>query len=342
MNNKLISLIIPIYNAEKYLSNCIDSILNQTYSNIEVVLVNDGSTDRSGEICEEIKAEDSRVKVIHQKNSGPSAARNAGVLKSKGDYLQFVDADDHIESIMVEKLLSVCENEVDLVLCGYYINGEEVKENIPDDEGMHTLTEFISKFPVFFKKNLINSPGNKLYRTKIIKDNAIKFNKNINNGEDLLFNIEYIKHCRSISLVNLSLYHYNILTNPLSLTKKYKEGFFKSRKIIFKSLEDLLCDYTKEFPYIKKTLEETYSQYVIWSMTNVFHAESQLNRKEKREYLSEIIEDKWVKENIALIEKKKPLGIIIRFLLRNKFVYILSLSINLGFIIKNTLKVKLM
>lgn len=338
MNNALVSLIVPIYNAEEYLTNCIDSILKQTYNNIELVLVNDGSIDRSGLICEEIRAKDSRVKVIHTKNSGPSAARNSGILVSEGDFLQFVDADDHIDNTMVHELLSVCDKKVDLVLCGYYKNGVESKQIIPNSEGVYTLTEFMTRFPKLFKQNFINSPGNKLYRTNIIKENAIKFNANINNGEDLLFNIEYIKQCRFISSVKLPLYHYNILANPSSLTKEYKENFFESRKLIFKNLKDLLEDYTKELPHIKKLLEDTYSEYLLSSITNLFHAESQLNRDEKRKQLSEIMEDKWVVENIENIEKNKLRGIIIRFLLKHKLVFIILLFFNIKITIKKYIK----
>lgn len=336
LNNVLVSLVIPIYNAENYLAKCIDSILKQTYKNIEIILINDGSKDNSGLICDEIKAGDSRVKVIHQKNSGPSAARNAGILMSDGKYIQFVDADDHIDNTMVQKLLSVCGNEVDLVLCGNYKNGAESKKNIPDVEGIYTLTDFMTYFQNLFEQHLIHSPGNKLYRTKIIKNNAIKFNVNLKNGEDLLFNIEYIKHCKIISLIKLPLYHYNDLTNPSSLTKGYKENFFESRKVIFKSLSDLLGSYTKEIPQLKELLEVTYSKYLIFSMSNIFHIDSQLNESTKIKHLKKITEDKCVVENIAQIERNKIRGIVIRILIKYKMNFIISLSFNIKLVLKKT------
>ena len=118
-NDSLISIIVPVYNVEQYLSRCVDSLVNQTYHNIEIILVDDGSPDRSGEICDEYAKKDKRVKVIHQSNGGLSDARNTALDIAKGDYLMFVDSDDWIEPTMYEEMLSFMEKEqLDLVECG--------------------------------------------------------------------------------------------------------------------------------------------------------------------------------------------------------------------------------
>lgn len=121
MQKPLISVIVPIYNAEKYLHRCMDSILNQTYKNLEIVLIDDGSKDSSGTICDAYAAKDSRIKVIHQENSGVSAARNAGLDAAFGDYITFVDSDDYITADMIYELYRTCEDEhCDCSIGGYY------------------------------------------------------------------------------------------------------------------------------------------------------------------------------------------------------------------------------
>lgn len=121
MKNNLISIVVPIYNVEKYIPECVDSIIAQTYENIEIILVNDGSTDNSGSVCEEYAKKDARIKVIHKKNGGLSDARNAGIKIAKGEYIGFVDSDDWIETDMYEKLIKAClENNADISICGLF------------------------------------------------------------------------------------------------------------------------------------------------------------------------------------------------------------------------------
>src|SRR3712207_285037 len=116
---KLISVIVPVYNSEKYIGKCITSILGQSYENIEVILINDGSTDGSGRLCDEYAEKDKRIKVIHQPNTGPSAARNSGIRAAAGDFIQFVDGDDAIEPFMTETMAASMEENHQLVVCGY-------------------------------------------------------------------------------------------------------------------------------------------------------------------------------------------------------------------------------
>lgn len=120
MNSKnLVSVIVPVYNAEHFIEKCIHSILNQSYKNIELILVNDGSTDNSVKICDSFAKIDNRIKLIHQANSGPSVARNNGIYNAKGKYIQFIDADDYIEENMIETLVNEMEKGLDIVICGY-------------------------------------------------------------------------------------------------------------------------------------------------------------------------------------------------------------------------------
>ena len=124
----LISVIVPVYNVEEYIRECLDSIINQTYKKLEIILVDDGSTDKSGEICEEYRAKDNRIKVIHQENAGLSDARNAGIEIAVGNYIQFIDSDDYIDDDMIETLYNlIIENDADISMCSNYILKDGIK-----------------------------------------------------------------------------------------------------------------------------------------------------------------------------------------------------------------------
>src|SRR5699024_896925 len=128
--NNLVSVIVPVYNAEPYLYKCVNSILNQTFDQVEIILINDGSTDNSVEICHTLATNDSRINVINQHNQGPSAARNRGIEEASGEFIQFVDADDVIEETMTEKLVEAIGIINDLVLCGYVSKNKQQEERI--------------------------------------------------------------------------------------------------------------------------------------------------------------------------------------------------------------------
>ena len=127
--DELISVIIPVYNVQAYLVRCVDSVINQSYDNLEIILVDDGSSDNSSQICDELALKDRRIKVIHKTNGGLSDARNVGLEKSVGDYILFVDSDDFIHQEMVEKMYGIIQkNETDIVVCGIYrTDGENHK-----------------------------------------------------------------------------------------------------------------------------------------------------------------------------------------------------------------------
>ena len=130
MMNKLVSIIIPVYNVEKYLAECIESVLKQTYQNIEILLIDDGSPDNSGKICDEYEEKDSRVRVIHKENGGVSSARNVGLEQANGEYITFIDSDDFVSESYIEELYIALENgNSDLAFCKYnHYNGLEFQD----------------------------------------------------------------------------------------------------------------------------------------------------------------------------------------------------------------------
>lgn len=215
----LVSVIVPVYNSEKYLKSCIESILNQTYKSIEIILVNDGSIDKSLDIIKEYESRDKRVICIDKKNTGVSSTRNIGIDKATGKYIMFIDSDDFIENDYIEELLNITEKEnLDICRTGFIV---EKKGNV--HEVINYAEEESKEIdPNDFKENFIdttifNSSCVQLIKTSIVKENNIRFKENLSYEEDLIFNIELFKHCKKIKYVNLPKYHY--LANESSSTR---------------------------------------------------------------------------------------------------------------------------
>ncbi|NIK78176.1 glycosyltransferase involved in cell wall biosynthesis [Paenibacillus castaneae] len=243
--NELISIIVPIYNAEQYLARCVNSIINQTYKNIEIVLVNDGSQDSSGVICDEFADKDNRIKAIHISNKGVSHARNVGIDNTSGNYIQFVDSDDYIEPNMVELLVKyITDHDVDLIICGH--TSIDANNNLEERARMNDAI-YSSKNEIYFKlldcrnSSFMNPPWNKLYKSNIIKTYNIRFDENISLGEDFIFNLNYTKYIVSMATLDLQLYNYWKESN-ISLTTKYRSDNWGIMRLWFIKYKELLND----------------------------------------------------------------------------------------------------
>lgn len=201
----LISIIIPVYNAEKYINRCIKSIVNQSYQELEIIVVNDGSTDDSLSICATLAMQDNRIKVISQDNGGVSKARNTGLRLAKGEYVMFLDSDDYMLPGMCKTMLDVLHSkQADCVICG-----------IQEPEGglwcpqrnidYSTLEDFKRDFIYQLNTELLSPCWNKIFKRKLITN---LFNDNISFGEDLIFDLEYLNNCTRLSFITTPLvYH---------------------------------------------------------------------------------------------------------------------------------------
>jgi len=206
-----ISIIIPVFNVELYLQRCINSILAQTFTDFECILINDGSSDNCPKICDEYAARDNRVVVIHQNNKGSAAARNMGLLKAQGEWIGFVDGDDWVEHDMFEKMyMKAISGNYDMVWCDYYdyCHGYDIKVQI---EGLSN-TDLIKRI---CNGQLHSSVCNKFIKKYICTNYDILF-PSANFMEDFVFTIKYIYHANKIGYVNNTLYHYAL--NPYSIT----------------------------------------------------------------------------------------------------------------------------
>ena len=235
----MVSIIVPVYNAENYLKECIESIVNQTYYNLEIILINDGSIDGSLQLCSKYAQIYSNIIIIDSDNGGVSNARNKGIKAAKGQYIVFVDADDRLELNAVEKLLSCVEKEkVDLVICGYNkCNKNNIISSIFVDEQKLSGKGAACKFWDLFHAGMINAPWNKIYHSKIIKDNNILFPTNINIGEDGYFNVKYLCFCNNVFIIKDSLYNYQ--DNPHQSSKKVFNNYFEMMMLNFDNIERL-------------------------------------------------------------------------------------------------------
>lgn len=228
--NIMVSIVIPIYNVEKYLRKCIDSILNQSFKDFEIILVNDGSTDSSLYICNEYIKKDKRIKLINKANGGSSSARNAGLNVAKGKYISFIDPDDCINENYFNIFINKAEmNNCDVIVSGYRIVPNNI-DIIPSYKLNTVLkgTDFILSSHNVHSKNELCFAWRYLYKLKLIKENEIIFNEKIFIGEDVAFNLEVLVNANKVMAISDILYYYTV-NNPTSLMRnKFKPNLESS------------------------------------------------------------------------------------------------------------------
>lgn len=216
----MISVIVPIFNAEKYLHRCIKRILAQDYTDYELLLIDDGSTDNSGTICDEYAIKDNRIRVFHKENGGVSSARNWGLDNAIGEYIMFVDSDDYMLPGMLEVMVSTLKaKSADLVVCGTTETGGGYWRPIADVD--YSINQLKENFVSLLHTELLSPPWNKIYKKEIIGSN--RFCEDISFGEDLLFNIQYLEKCENISFIKESPF-YHEKENENSLVVKFNRN----------------------------------------------------------------------------------------------------------------------
>lgn len=232
----LISVIMPVYNAEKFLEKSINSILCQSFKDFELILVNDGSTDSSGEICEKYASLDARVVLYHQENSGVSCARMKGLYESKGHYIIHCDSDDWINFNMLELMYKgAIENNADLVYCDYIKYSKNSKPVKVYHDKIRNAEHFISELLYYKVWGVL---WNKLIKRELIFENGVNFDVNVNMWEDLLFVIKCLKFSKKIYYVNDFLYHYNINETSITLTSKNLKRVLDQIYVVERILEE--------------------------------------------------------------------------------------------------------
>lgn len=290
----LVSIIIPIYNVERFLRDCLDSVIKQTYSNLEIILVDDGSTDGCLEICREYQKKDNRVHVFHQENKGCSIARNLGLKHAHGIYISFFDSDDVMHPDRMEEMVAIMKKEdADLVIGNYDI----VTQDGTFLENKKEVALYEVDSPTFKYCSFAPFPGNKLYRLSILKEKQIEW-KQISIAEDLVFYLSYILWCKKVSFTSDSLFNYRIVEN--SLSRKY------DLKIL--SIKDAFLEIEKF--YAENNNMEKFRQYIEpLKIVHYYYQFSKIKffkRKERRDI------NAFFKKEMKLLKKYKNKSPFIR------------------------------
>ena len=240
MQNSLISIIVPVYKVEKYLKKCLDSIINQTYKNLEIIIVDDGSPDRCPNICDEYSKKDDRIKVIHQKNMGLSMARNNGIKLATGDYIGFVDSDDFVEPTMYEDLYNaIIKNNAQMSICNFNIitNKDKYKKNDYPENKTYNKIEFLKE--ILLDNNIQSYAWNKLYKKELFDEIRYPVGKKY---EDIGTTFYLAEKCDKIQLIGKAEYNY----------------INRNDSIVFKFDEQTILDYTE---IIMERYDYVYEKY---------------------------------------------------------------------------------
>lgn len=245
----LISIIIPVYNTQKYLARCIHSLLQQTYTNIEILLIDDGSTDNSYSLCQEFAVQDSRIVLYHQKNQGVSAARNKGISLASGDFIMFVDSDDYVDPTICQSLIDGLNNseytDTQTVFCGYHFvhskNEHVVKtENVvPSSTSIWNLEDFKKNYGPMLNSKILLSLWAKLFSAKVIKMQHLHFHEDLHIGEDLTFLQDYLLALPTINIaiVQKPLYYYDVKEGS-SLSSSFDFSRLEGSRHLYQSMLD--------------------------------------------------------------------------------------------------------
>ena len=233
---KKVSIIIPVYNRESTIERCLDSILTQTYKNLEVLIINDGSTDRSGEIINAYALKDSRILAITKENSGVSDSRNFGLKAAHGDYIQFADSDDWLPERATELLVEALEkNRSDMVIADYCrVRGRQLYQSgAIENAGTLTRPEFAQVMMEKASDFYYGVVWNKLYRRKIIKKYKLQFSEELQWCEDFLFNLEYLKYTAKVEVIKEPVYYYVKTKGSLVSTQTTPGNIIRTKLMLY-------------------------------------------------------------------------------------------------------------
>ena len=285
-NNDLISIIVPVYNVELYIDKCLKSLVNQTYKNTEIILVDDGSTDNSSIICDNYSANYDNVKVIHQRNSGVSAARNKALDNAKGKYIYFVDPDDWCEPNTIEILYnSLKGSDADLAYCGMFINKKENVEIIPPsmknslttfatfgNNGNQYIVDISESLPLHLFGTFASALYRRMFKHDLIEKYNIRFDTKIFKAEDWLFYTQYLSRSSKEIIVDIPLYHYYQREGSIINTyyEENETGIEKGRYIL-QQFEYYLqnAEIPQEWYYIQ--LSQRYFQSILRYSVNIWN-----------------------------------------------------------------------
>ena len=356
MEKPLVSIIMPVYKVENFVAKAIESLQNQTYKNFELIAVNDGSPDTSGEICESYAKNDGRIHVIHKENGGAPSARNLALKQIKGKYVYFMDSDDWCEPEMLTDMVNLAEeNQAELVITGffidtYYSDNEYGTQFISCVNRVYNEQfEFRKNSYKYFDNNLLYTPWNKLFLSSRIKDLNLTFKNTI--MDDFPFVLDYIKDVKKVAITSKMYYHF-LRARSDSETQKYRPTLYEKRQEEHEWLKKLY-EYWKlnEEKNVKEFLSRRYLERLIECIENATNPKANFSKKQQKIKIKEMLCLPEVKEMTKLA---KPNTLILRLMFiplklqsvnwiyfQSKFItYVRTHNVKLFTLLKNKRKKK--
>lgn len=303
MANVTVSVIMPVYGVEDYVGGAIESIQAQTLTDWELFCVDDGSKDRSGEVCDSYAAKDPRIHVIHKENGGAPSARNVAIDQAEGRYLYFCDADDWAEKTMLEDMVRIAEeNGSQLVVAGFYIDtyysdtekftqSQEVPSRV-----FATQREFREHAHELFDQNLLYTPWNKLFLASYIKDNKLYFPQTF--WDDFPFNLSVVRDIEKVAVTSEKYYHF-IRKREESETARYRSDMYEKREEEDGWMKDLYAYWNVSSPESKEFLDRRYIERLVGCVENLTNKNCDLPRRAKLKEIRQYITTPRAKEAVA-------------------------------------------
>lgn len=308
-----VSVIVPIYNSEQYISRCVKSLINQTLENIEIILVNDGSSDNSYEIIKEFQKNNDNIKVINKKNSGVGDTRNIGIDNAIGEYIGFVDSDDWISCEMYSNLYNEAKkNNCDIAMCSIVKENKHGKKdyekiNIQKNKVMENILQYPESF-----RDIAGSTCKAIYRRSMLNSNKIRFLKDLPLSEDKIFNMYALKYANKI--IYLDKYLYTYFENEVSAVEKYRENIVNEVVKVKIAQDEWFCNLKINNDNLKAEYDNQFISIIIQCILNEFKRSKNFNYIIKK--INYIINNNYIK-NFIMQNK-----FFMKFSLRNKIIYI--------------------
>lgn len=303
-----VSIVVPVYNAEDTLYECVESILGQTYGAVEVILTDDGSTDKSPDICNFFAEKDTRVKVIHKPNGGVSTARNAGLDACTGDYITFTDSDDTLEPDFIETAITAFDKtDADVFICSLVMENAEnsVKYGVSEDK-MWSVRELFENIYSEYPQICVACVASKVYKAGIIYDNKCRFDTSLWRGEDTLFALDCLKNAEKVYFSAQIGYHYRRL-NDDSLFSKYNRDIYAIHKRVYGEMRNLMSEQKCSTDAMTR-----FDEMYFYMLVGCIHAVVRADNKNAIEVIKKIGKDSCIKTlRLCQIGQKKSRPVLL-------------------------------
>ena len=315
-SNVKVSIIMPVYKVEEYVGKAIESIQAQTLTDWEFLIVDDGTPDRSGEICDEYAAKDDRIRVIHKENGGAPSARNMAIELAKGEYFYFLDSDDWAEPTMLEDMYNLAKRDnAQLVVAGFYIdtyigNGQFMTDDYLVADAVYPDKESFRKNAYkLFDKNLLYTPWNKLFEAKYVMENNLRFPTTF--WDDFPFNVSVVRNVERVTVTSKQYYHF-LRARTESETAAYRPGMYEKREEEHGWMMNLYKEWHVGDAASTEMIARRYVERFIGCVENITNPKCEMSNKEKRQEIKKMLANPRVSKMVKIA---KPRSVYMKIML---------------------------